>query len=264
MKQKQKSFFCLVLGLAWAQAWAGVDCGPRPLRVALYEYGYFYNAGQGIDQDVVQELMRRTGCGMDVQVMTRARIWADLASGGLDMSVSGIQTPERDQFAWFAHYLIMKNYALIPQRLASTVRGPEDFLAQPKLQFGVVRAFKHGVGQDALLAQLRQQQRVQESPDVQTVFKKFQDRRVDALFSQPPVYRKFWQELGLQDTVVIQDWTPHEKGVPHGLIMAKSTFTAKQAEQWREVLQAMRRDGTLLRIFSHYLPAHEAQAMLAF
>lgn len=86
-----------------------MNCGDKPTRLAFYELGNFYffesQQAQGIDKESVDALIKRSGCRFDAQVLARARIWADLASGDLDMSVSGIQNPERDKFAWFAPYL---------------------------------------------------------------------------------------------------------------------------------------------------------------
>lgn len=256
----------LSLGLAFPATGAAgpVDCGSRPIRLAFYEYGYLYDQDRGIDRDVVDELVRRTGCAFEFQVMPRARIWADLAAGTLDMSVSGIQTAERDRFAWFAPYLSMKNYALVHASLAAQVRHAEDFLAQPELTFGVVRAFRHGAEQDRWLDRLRRAGRVQESPDVETLFRKLAQGRVDALFSQPPVYRKYLLDQNLRDTVAILDWTPGEQGVPHGLILARSRFSEAEAGRWRSVLKQMRDDGSLKRIFSRYLPPADVERLLDY
>lgn len=247
---------------------APFDCDSKPIRLAFYETGsfYFFENGRatGSDKDIVEELTKRSGCRFDTQLVMRARIWADLASGDLDMSVSGIQTPERDKFAWFAPYLTMKNYAIVHVDVARQVRQSSDFLAQPSLQFGVVRAFKHGDDQDRWLETLRAGGRVQESRDVETIFKKLKEHRVDAIFSQPPTYRKKIADLDMQSRIQVQDWTPGEKGVPHGLILAKSRFSEQEAEQWRSLIEAMRKDGTLKKIFSRYLAADEVARMLEF
>lgn len=241
-------------------------CDQRPIRLAFYEHGALYfetaQGPQGIDKEIVDTLMRRSGCKFEVQLMVRARIWADLASGQLDMSVSGIQNPERDRFAWFAHYLTMKNYAIVQRNLP--VRQASDFLANPQWQFGAVRAFKHGSQQDQWLQQLREQKRVQESPETDSIFKKLKEKRVEAMFAQPPVYRKKLADLHMQAEVMVQDWTPDESGVPHGLILAKSRFSEVQAQQWRKLIEEMRKDGSLLKIYEHYLPPDEAARLLQF
>jgi polar amino acid transport system substrate-binding protein len=264
-----RTFAMSLLAIWLGNAQAGpVACGGKPIRLAFYEFGSFYfpegQQASGIDKDIVDELMKRSGCKFELKVMARARIWADLESGQLDMGTSGIQNPERDKFAWFAHYLSMKNYVVVQKNIAASVATSADFLKQPKLQFGAVRAFKHGVDQDKWLDELRSAGRVQDSANVETLFKKMKDSRIDALYSQPPVYRKTILELGMQKDVTVLDWTPAEKGVPHGLILAKSRFSEAEAKHWQELINSLRSDGSLKRIYSHYLSSAEAAALLDF
>lgn len=247
---------------------APVNCGPRPIRLAFYTYGAFYfedanGKAQGVDKEIVDALSRRSGCRFDTQLMARARIWADLASGTLDMSVSGIETPERDQFAWFAHYVSSKNYTLVFVDAAKKLRNAESFLAQPKLKFGVVRGFKHGVEQDRILEQLRAEGRVEESADFDTVFKKFKEHRVDAMFIEPLDYRYYSKRFHLQGTE-IQDWAPGTKGAPAGLILSKRRFSETDAKQWRALIDSLRDDGSLKAIYSRYLPPTEVSKLLEF
>lgn len=265
----RKAFFLGLLLVGQSVGASALHCGSQPIRLAFYSFGAFYfedakGHAQGMDKDLVDELSKRSGCRFETQVMARARIWAELASGGLDMSVSGIQNLERDRFAWFAHYLTMKNYAVLSVAASKKIHRAQDFLVQPPLKFGVIRSFKHGEQQDQFLAQLRKQQRVEESPDSEAVFKKLSSRRVDALFAQPPVYQFYLKQLALQNEMVIQDWAPEQKGVLHGLILAKSRFSEADAEQWRNLLNVMRRDGTLKAIYSRYLPPAEVSKLLEF
>jgi len=245
-----------------------VSCGDKPIRLAFYSYGYLYfnenMGGQGIDKDIVDELAKRTACKFDMRVMPRARIWFDLENGGLDMSVSGIQNPVRDLFAWFAPYLSMKNYVVVRASLAASVPSAERFINQPTLRFGVVRSFKHGVQQDQWLEQLRASQRVEDSNSIETLFKKLQGKHIDALFSPPLVYAKSLEDLGFKKEAAILDWTPQEKGVHLGLILAKSRFNEVEAKKWQALVNGMRADGSLQRIYSRYLSAAEVTNMLDF
>lgn len=243
------------------------NCGDKPIRLAFYEHAYFYfeNAEhqfEGIDKDLIDELARRSGCTFQTLVMVRARIWADLANGDLDMSVLGIQTPQREQFAWFVHYLRMKNFAIVLQHGKDGPKTPEEFISNPHYTFGVVRGYKHGQIQDAWLDQLRQADRVQESPNAEIIFKKLQERRVDAMYAQAPMYGKKIQEFGLQNEVEIQDWAPHDKGVEHGLVLAKTRFQEKDAQAWKHLIDVMRADGSLRKIYMHYVGAAEADKLL--
>jgi polar amino acid transport system substrate-binding protein len=52
--------------------------------------------------------------------------------------------------------------------------------------------------------------------------------------------------------------------VPHGLIMSKKALSATQMETWRSVINAMRADGTLRRIFGKYFQPDLANALVNF
>lgn len=254
-----------LLGLvAGTGAWADpVKCGDRPIRLGFYENGFLYDKGVGINQDIVEALRNRSGCRFATKVMTRARIWADLASGDLDMSVSGLKTAERDTLFWFLDYMRMKTYAIVHNDVASRVQSAREFLHQTRLQIGVVSSLKYGGMHDPWLDQLRLADRVQETPEAESIFRKLQSHRVDVVFAQPPVYRKYLRDLAMDDLVEVQDWSPEEKGQSHGLVLSRSRYDAMDVEQWRALMEEMKREGVLRTIFLKYLPAKDADAMLS-
>ncbi len=262
------ALIAILLAAVTASATAApFDCGKEPILLSYLDYGLLYEpagGGRGIDKDIVDELIKRTGCRFDTRVLPRARSWADVASGDLDMFPTGIQNAERDRFAWFIHYMGMKNYAIVHVSHAANVKRAEDFIANKSLRFGVVRSFVHGEAQDKWLEQLRKEQRVQESPDAETVYRKLKEQRVDAMFSQPVVYHRNLKLLEMGEMVAVQDWTPNERGVAHGLVLSKKRFSEADAQRWRAVVAQMREDGTLKRIFSRYLAADEVAKMLEF
>ncbi len=245
-----------------------VDCGDRPITFAYYKYGFFYyeqdGQGRGFDLDLIAELTARTGCTFTAQVMPRARVWADLENGQLDMSAAGVQTRERDRFAWFVPYFITKNYVLIRAPALRTVHSAADFLAQPALIFGVVRGFKHGEAQDQWLEQLRRNARIEESAGIDVLLEKLKRGRIDGLFAQPPVYQKIIADLDLAGEVVVQDWFGDDPGIRGNLILAKSRFSAADAQRWQVLVRQLRDDGTLKRIFAAHMPATEAEQLLNF
>ena len=52
--------------------------------------------------------------------------------------------------------------------------------------------------------------------------------------------------------------------MPHGLVMSRKSLSPAQQQAWRDVIQAMRSDGTMLRIFEKYFPADLARQMTQF
>ena len=108
--------------LATAKA-TPVDCS-RTYTLALHDHGLLYSADTdtGIDKDVADELIRRSGCKVVVSLMQRARIWQLIESGALDFSLYGIANAQRDTFAGFAWYFSNKYYLLARNRLRASRR----------------------------------------------------------------------------------------------------------------------------------------------
>lgn len=245
-----------------------IDCGNKPISLAFFDFGFLYyekdGRGRGIDKDISDEIAKRSACRFATQSMPRARVWADLESGDLDMSVSGIQTPERDRFAWFVPYTSIKNVVLLRTASTTNIARPQDFLSRNQLRFGVVRGFTHEAPLNRFIAQLRPAQRIEESASVSLLFEKLKLGRVDGVFSQSVVYRKILQELDMESEVTIRDWIPKEKGAIGNLILARSRFSAEDAQRWRKLVGEMRADGTLEQIYARYVSADEARKFLAF
>jgi len=262
-------FAVALYGLSVSPVSAGsVDCGITPIRVAQYTLGlrYYVENGQekGINKDILDELRKRTGCSFVVQEMPFARIWADLNSGNLDISMSGVWSAEREKTLWCAQTITSKWYALIRSESASSVRSAEDFSANKKLIFGVVRGFTHGVGHDKWLAKMRQEGRVEESANIDILAEKLKKGRVDGMFSLPYVYRKHLPDLQMERQVMIEDWAMDEKDIVGCMMMTKSRFSETEVARWKLIIRQMHGDGTLKRIFSRYLPADEVKKALNF
>mgnify|MGYP003824439227 CR=1 FL=1 len=236
----------------------------KVIKAGFYEFGNFYHKGQGIDQDILEELARRTGYKFESEVMTRARIWHDIETGNLDISFSGIQTETRDKFSWFVHYISVKNYTLINKEKAENILNAKDFIEKTSLKFGIVRSFKHGDKQDQWIATLKKLNRVEENPSVDILFLKLKMGNIDAVFSQSQVYSKYLKLFSMEDKVIIQDWTPGEKGIPAGLVLSKKKFSRQDALKFYKIIQQMKRDGTLKKIYLKYLSEEDTKKALNF
>jgi len=261
--------FCILVLLP-LQAFADgpIDCGTTPIRVGYFKLGYrFYvDNGQekGMNVDIMEELRKRTGCTFVTQEMSFARIWEDLTSGELDISLSGIRSPERELTVWFAPSITSKNYVLIGAAARSSVKNADDFFNNTALIFGVARGYTHSKELDIWLQKLRDAGRVEESSNVDVLFEKLKLGRIDGMFSFPFVYRKLLSDLNMQDDVSIQDWFSDDKGIIGCTMLSKKRFSETEANRWRSLILEMQRDGTLKRIFNQYVTPDEADQMLNF
>lgn len=239
---------------------AGPDCS-RPFTLALHEHGQLYSAetNAGIDKDFADELIRRSGCKVNVSVMPRARIWQLIESGALDFSLSGITNAERNRFAAFAWYFSNKYYLLV--RKDANIKRLADVERSDHFQLGVIRSFRYSESANRLVDKLDTANRVSQAnglaPLYQTLFLNRIQGMIIEPFDTPALEEKKLHAI----TNLIEFKDP---SVPHGLIISKKSLTTAEQKKWRDVVNAMRSDGTVRRIFEKYFNADIAAAMTDF
>lgn len=250
----------LSVAMGVSQAGVGPDCS-RPLTLALHEHGLLYSSvtGGGIDKDVADELIKRSGCKVVVSVMARARIWQLIESGALDFSLSGISNEKREAFAGFAWYFSNKYYLLA--RKDANVLQLSAFEKAPGLQLGVIRSFRYSKNANEFVDRLSAENRVQFATGLEPLYELLALNRIQAMIIEPFDYS---QVAGspVRDLTVIVD--TNDDPVPHGLIMSKKSLSATEQAKWRALVDDMRRDGTMLRIFGAYFSADLATTMVNF
>lgn len=234
-------------------------------EVAFYEAGLLNDGGTGIDRDVVTEIQRRSGLSLWFSEKPRARIWSELKSGSLAITVSGIRTAERDQFAWFLPYLSQRNMAILLKPRAARYRSLDEFVADRTAVVGVVRGFVHGERYDAALSVLRKQGRVYEAASVDTLFKLLKlGNRIDLIFALPVFYQKQLADLAMHDLVQVSDWDTDGAPIEHGLVLSKERVAASDVESLRKALADMKADGTLNAIIARHFSSAEKAAAPGF
>jgi polar amino acid transport system substrate-binding protein len=233
----------------------------RPLSLGLHEHGLLYSAqtGQGIDRDIADEMARRSGCRFNVAVMQRARIWQLIEGGALDFSLSGISNEARERFAAFAWYDSNKYYLLV--RRDAGVRTVDDFAGQSALRLGVIRSFRYGPSANRMVDALDGARRVSYATSLEPLYQLLLDGGIQAMIIEPFDYPAVEAgRLHEQTQIVEFDDAP----VPHGLIMSRKSLPASELESWRALIDEMRADGTIRRIFEKYFPADLASQMTRF
>jgi len=257
MALHRRFFSLLVLAPAlWlcAEAVAAESLGcETPIRLAFYRNPLVYHDGGGIDQDVVAELARRTGCQFELSVMPRAEIWKALESGELDMATSGISTPERRAIAYFIPYLYLRNKLILPDYLGDELKSLEDFHDMPGARIGVIAGYRHGAYIDTLLRMLRSEGRVREYSDDTARFSALLHGEVEAVIGH---------EMNLRSAVIDRQQRSHFRvidvmpgpAIGLGLVLGRKHFTPAQSAQWQREIDAMWVDGGLLKIMSQNAP----------
>lgn len=249
--------FCLSLG---GGAWAGPDCG-RPFTLALHEHGLLYSVetNTGIDKELAEELIRRSGCKVVVSLMPRARIWQLIESGALDFSLSGITNAERSKFASFAWYISNKYYLLL--RNDAAVRSLADFERNETLKIGVIRGFRYSPSGNRLVDDLQAANRVSPANGLAPLYEALELNLIQGMIIEPFDYPTLDTKNIRSRTSIIEF---NDAAVPHGLIMSKAALPAAEQEAWRALIDEMRADGTVRRIFEKFFAPDLAAAMTEF
>ena len=257
-RQKKRCLLLIALAGCLGLAQARPDCS-RPLSLALHDHGLLYSAetGEGIDKDIADELARRSGCRFHVSLLPRARIWQLIESGALDFSLSGISNAEREKFAAFAWYFSNKYYLLV--RRDAQIARLEDFERNPRLKLGVIRSFRYSASANRLVDAVDARQGLTLSAGLAPLFKALQANQIQAMIVEPFDYPTLESASLRELSQIIEFGDPP---VPHGLIMSRASLSEAEQGRWRALVDEMRRDGTVLRIFEKYFKPELARAMV--
>ena len=249
----------LVCHMVTAHA-AGPECS-RTFTLALHDHGLLYSAAtdSGIDKDVSDELLRRSGCKVTVSLMPRARIWQLIESGALDFSLSGITNAQRENFASFAWYFSNKYYLLV--RKDSGVRNLADFERNEQLKIGTIRSFRYSETANQLVDRLQASNRISQGGGLAPLYQALMVNSIQAMIIEPFDFPAL-EEGKIRDVTSIVEF--NDPPVPHGLIMSKKALSSAEQEHWRSLVNAMRADGSLRRIFEKYFKPDLAAAMVNF
>lgn len=262
------------LGLANARgpsAPVAPACPDHPISVAFYEFGALYHAsgeaaegfsGTGIDVDLLRELRRRSGCRFEGTVMTRARIWSELEAARLDMTTSGIATPEREKLYAFEPYILLKHHVWMLKTHSPVPGGLAGFMADSKLRWGAVRGYRHTPAYDTALAQARGQGRVVEATDDAQLLRLLAEGTVDAVIGHSVVLRRYAADHPRKPQLQALDWAPQASVVPEGLVLSRARFSEAEIAGWRAMVQELLRDGTMARIMRRHVPDDEVADMI--
>jgi polar amino acid transport system substrate-binding protein len=245
-----------LLGIAHcAHATCPID---RPIQAGTYEAGINFqaNASGGLNVDLLDALAHRTGCTFVPVYDSRVRLWQQFTDGKLDMMVSVLHTPDRDQYARFVLFAWARSVVLAQKR-ADFPATPEAFLADHSLLLGTIHSYRYSPGLDEWINQLREQHRTYEAPDVAALLQVFDAGRVAAIPLGPEAFASRDPTHRPQRPYQRLDWFQHGAKAGGGLALSRARLPEAVAVRFEQEMAAMRNDGTLLQVIERYLD-HDA------
>lgn len=231
-----------------------------PVRLAFYPHPILYEDGKGMDVDVATELARRSGCRFEVSVRPRAQIWQDIESGEVDLTMSGVASPDRLRLAYFIPYLYLRERLIVPLEQSMDLHDLNDFRARPGVRLGVISGYRHGTYLDAILRIMAADGQLREYPDERGSFAALQKGEVNGLIGHALVLSTVLGDPAMRHRFrVIELNAP---GVARGLVLSRRHFSAAQSAEWLRLLEDLRLDGGLSRILLRNAPLDIAASLL--
>lgn len=251
----------LVTGISPAQASdAATQYGcARPLRIATVEMGPMSHFGEGVDDDLLKELERRSGCQFEIAEMPRIDIWPAIEDDDVDLATSQISTPERAKLAHFVTFFGFKNMMVVPAAKGASPASFPNFVARRNARLGLVRGYRYGNFYDYHLKSLLGDARVVEFVTHQDLYAALEQGRVQAILASSITYY-FYLDPKLREKFKLVDASPAPP-TPSGVALSRKTFSESQADNWLRLIEAMRIDGTMHRLAADHI-APEAMSSL--
>lgn len=228
----------------------------KPIVVGLYEYGIMYSEKTkgGVDKETAELLAKKTGCDVRFQVKPRARIWQEIETGDLDITLSALKNSDREKFGAFIPYVNGKTLIVLEKSLAniSSLEDILDLYPAKRVNVGVVRSFSYGEEVDSFLKKASGKGMVIEFPDMASLFQGVEKKQVKVTFGTAALLPEYLKQYNNLDKIIIKDITKQQ--FQAHVVLSRKRFKDREIENWRKVIREVRSNGELEKIFLSYLP----------
>jgi polar amino acid transport system substrate-binding protein len=252
----------LLLTLAALPAAAGC---PAPLRAGASDLGLSSYRAEGritgAANDVLRELARRTGCPLDITWYPRARLWAEYASGRINLTVSAARTAERDRIAHFVPYVTTRFDLVLARRVPGGYTSLAQFVERGNGRLNLVRGAYYTPEVATQVVRLRQLGRLEEVSDFDVAFRKMASQRAEATLAPMMIYARYLRTAGLLEQASV---LPVSESPPLlvGAYFSHNEMPAAARQAFAKALLGMVADGTVARIYGNYVGAANGRALV--
>jgi len=221
-----------------------------------------YHDGKGVDIDLLQELAKRTGCQFDIKITTRAKVWAQIEAGEVDLATNSISTPDRAKLARFVTYFGFKNMMVMPSSEVGTTFSLAALVERPDWRLGLVQGFRYGNYYDYHLKTLLGDDRVIYYDTQLALFEGLRHHEIEAILA-PSIHYFFYLTPEEREHFTLVNASPAPP-TRSGLAFSRTQFSAAQVDNWLRVLEGMRLDQTLHRFATRHISSAAANTMIEY
>ena len=125
----------------------------------------------------------------------------------------------------------------------------------------LIRSFRYGDQANQFVDAVESEERITYAGSLDPLYTILLDDGIQAMIIEPFDFPVIAGAQLKAQTTILEFPDP---AVPHGLVMSRKSLPVSQQAAWREVINTMRADGTMRRIFEKYFPADLARQMTQF
>ncbi len=253
----RSAMWVLGMGLMLVSAWVWPNslC-ERPISVAVSPLGETMKInGQqvsGIIPELLSKVEQETGCKFKYLILPRVRALRMFEQGEIDLIVAA-QISQRDLAGVMTPILSVKS-SLISRKSRLTNVDPLLLLQQGKLLVNVVRGMNSGPEYLALLAELKQKNKLEEVVDLDVIAHKMALNRADAIIIPPMVFLEAATVHGIADDLQITQLVdiPASRS---GIYLSTQLLAKPAGQRVQMALNKIIRSGWVWRMYQQRLPA---------
>lgn len=254
----------LLFVLAAAPA-IGTPICPAPLHAGASDLGLASfreeDRVSGAAIDVLRELARRTNCPLNISWYPRARLWAEYATGRINLTASSARSAERDRFGQFVPFVTTRFDLVLSRRVPGNFTSLAEFVEHGSARLNLVRGILYTSEVLGQVERLRQQGRVEVVNDFDIAFRKMASKRAEATLAPMTIYSRHLQNTGLQDLVSVMPVT-ESAPVLAGAYLSRDGLAPAARKVFADSLLGMVADGSVARIYGKYVGEANGRALV--
>lgn len=256
------ALFALLMAVASCAASAPPEC-PRALRTSQ-------SPSTGgtpvvaapltlVAEDLLKELLQRSGLRVERIEMPRVRAFADYKAGTIDFVTLAARTEDRDRHGQLLPLGRLKPMLIVLKSHASGLRNTDDLL-HSGLRLMMVRGQQFGAGFQSLVDRATQTGRFSTAADQLTLVRMLKAGRAEAIIGLPALFEPVLRAEAFGDQVTVLDLNLSEP-VDEGVYVSNKVPTAC-LQRLSQAVRELRDGGWYRALVARHVPPEVRQGLL--
>lgn len=212
-----------------------------------------------VAEDLLKELLQRSGLRVDRIEMPRVRAFADYKAGKIDFVTLAARTEDRDQHGQLLPLGRLKPMLIVLKSHAAGLRNTDDLL-HSGLRLMMVRGQQFGAGFQSLLDRAAQTGRFSTAADQLTLVRMLKAGRAEAILGLPALFEPVLRAEAFGDQITVLDLNLSEP-VDEGVYVSDKV-PAACLQRLSQTVRELRDSGWYRALVARHVPPEVRQGLL--